>query len=97
LKGLNLTNKRRGFYSCCPTHPSPQPERIDPQGNPSQYDVRSDVWSFGISMIEISTGRFPYETWRTPFEQLRQVDVEAAPTLPPNTFSQTFEDFINQT
>ena len=74
-----------------------QPERIDPQGNPSQYDVRSDVWSFGISMIEISTGRFPYETWRTPFEQLRQVVLEAAPTLPPNTFSQTYDDFINQT
>jgi mitogen-activated protein kinase kinase 3 len=48
-------------------------------------------------MIEISTGRFPYETWRTPFEQLRQVVMEAAPILPANTFSQTYEDFINQT
>jgi mitogen-activated protein kinase kinase 3 len=66
------------------------PERIDPQGNPSQYDVRSDVWSFGISMIEISTGRFPYETWRMPFEQLRQVVMEAAPILPANTFLLTY-------
>ena len=48
-------------------------------------------------MIEISTGRFPYETWRMPFEQLRQVVMEAAPILPANTFSQTYEDFINQT
>jgi len=51
------------------------PERIDPQGNPAQYDIRSDVWSLGISMIEMATGRYPYDNWRTPFEQLRQVSV----------------------
>ena len=49
------------------------PERIDPTGNPANYDVRSDVWSFGISMIEIAEGKFPYKLWATPFEQLRQV------------------------
>jgi len=49
------------------------PERIDPQGNPAQYDIRSDVWSLGIGMIEMATGRYPYDNWRTPFEQLRQV------------------------
>ena len=49
------------------------PERIDPKGNPDNYDVRSDVWSFGISMMEISEGKFPYKLWTTPFEQLRQV------------------------
>jgi len=70
------------------------PERIDPSGNPSNYDVRSDVWSFGISMIEIATGRFPYKLWATPFEQLRQVVKEDAPRLPPNQFSQEFEQFI---
>eukprot|EP00088_Acartia_fossae_P057953 TRINITY_DN6768_c0_g3_i1.p1 TRINITY_DN6768_c0_g3~~TRINITY_DN6768_c0_g3_i1.p1 ORF type:complete len:341 (-),score=69.75 TRINITY_DN6768_c0_g3_i1:951-1973(-) len=71
------------------------PERIDPvTGTPSNYDVRSDVWSFGISMIEIATGRFPYKLWATPFEQLRQVVKEDPPRLPPNQFSPEFEDFI---
>lgn len=51
------------------------PERIDPQGNPAQYDIRSDVWSLGISMIEMATGQYPYNKWRTPFEQLRQVRI----------------------
>lgn len=51
------------------------PERIDPTGNTSQYDIRSDVWSLGISMIEMATGKFPYATWGSPFEQLKQVSL----------------------
>ena len=74
-----------------------QPERIDPQGDPSKYDVRSDVWSFGISMIEISTGQYPYKLWKTPFEQLKQVVQEEPPRLPENTFSPIFEKFIDKT
>ena len=74
-----------------------QPERIDPQGNPANYDIRSDVWSFGISMIEISTGVFPYKTWTTPFEQLKQVVSEEAPRLPATPFSHTYQDFITRT
>jgi len=49
------------------------PERIDPSGDPSKYDIRSDVWSLGISMIEMATGRFPYNSWLSPFDQLKQV------------------------
>ncbi|XP_030381538.1 dual specificity mitogen-activated protein kinase kinase 6 [Scaptodrosophila lebanonensis] len=70
------------------------PERIDPQGNPAQYDIRSDVWSLGISMIEIGTGQYPYSKWKTPFEQLRQVVKDDPPRLPPGKFSPDFEDFI---
>jgi len=72
------------------------PERIDPQGNPGHYDVRSDVWSFGISMIEVATGKFPYRVWATPFEQLKQVVQDPAPTLPEERFSAEFNDFIPQ-
>lgn len=73
------------------------PERIDPKGDPGNYDVRSDVWSFGITMIEISTGEFPYQSWKTPFEQLRQVVMEDPPKLPENQFTPDYEDFINKT
>lgn len=33
-----------------------QPERI--QG--AQYTVKSDVWSLGVSLIELALGRFPF-------------------------------------
>jgi len=72
------------------------PERIDPKGDLSNYDIRSDVWSFGISMIEISTGEYPYKMWKTPFEQLRQVVQEDPPKLPANKFTPEYEDFINR-
>lgn len=50
-----------------------QPERIDPQSSSSGYDIRSDVWSLGITLIEISTGKFPYPQWNSVFDQLTQV------------------------
>ncbi|ALC48757.1 lic [Drosophila busckii] len=70
------------------------PERIDPQGNPAQYDIRSDIWSLGISMIEMATGQYPYNKWKTPFEQLRQVVTDDPPRLPKDKFSPEFESFI---
>lgn len=70
------------------------PERIDPNGNPANYDIRSDVWSLGISLIELATGSFPYKSWGNPFEQLKQVVTDEPPRLPAGEFSPDFEDFI---
>jgi len=74
------------------------PERIDP-ASARGYDVRSDVWSLGITMYEISTGDFPYPKWNSIFEQLCQVVQGDPPQLQPNmnglVFSSDFVNFVN--
>lgn len=72
------------------------PERIDPAAGSAGYDIKSDVWSLGITMIEMATNEFPYSKWSTPFQQIKQVVMDAPPKLPPGRFSPEFEDFIVQ-
>lgn len=68
------------------------PERINPEVNHKGYNVKSDVWSLGITLIELAILRFPYESWGTPFQQLKQVVEEPSPQLP-DSFSKDFVDF----
>ncbi|XP_053132561.1 dual specificity mitogen-activated protein kinase kinase 3 isoform X1 [Hemicordylus capensis] len=72
------------------------PERINPEQNQHGYNVKSDVWSLGITLIEMAILRFPYEAWGTPFQQLRQVVEEPSPQLPADRFSKDFVDFTAQ-
>lgn len=72
------------------------PERINPEAGAQGYDIKSDVWSLGITIIELATNEFPYSKWQTPFEQIKQVVMEDPPKLPPGRFSPEFEDFIVQ-
>ncbi|KAG0719302.1 Dual specificity mitogen-activated protein kinase kinase 4 [Chionoecetes opilio] len=70
------------------------PERIDP-ARARGYDVRSDVWSLGITLMELATGSFPYPKWNSVFEQLTQVVQGEPPRLSPNENGNTFsEDLI---
>lgn len=73
-----------------------QPERIDP-GRARGYDVRSDVWSLGITLMEVATGAFPYPRWGSVFEQLQQVVQGDPPRLTNNNnaFSNNFVNFVN--
>lgn len=74
------------------------PERIDPQ-RARGYDVRSDVWSLGITLMEVATGKFPYPKWGSVFEQLQQVVEGDPPRLSPSyngmEFSMDFVNFVN--
>ena len=74
------------------------PERIDPQ-RAKGYDVRSDVWSLGITLMEVATGKFPYPKWGSVFEQLYQVVQGDPPRITTSyngmEFSTEFVDFVN--
>jgi len=72
------------------------PERIDPEGGSSpSYGVKADVWSLGITLLEVAEGVFPYPQWHTPFEQLRLVVEGPAPAPTSGRFSPKFTQFLN--
>ncbi|KAL0275774.1 UNVERIFIED_CONTAM: hypothetical protein PYX00_003529 [Menopon gallinae] len=73
------------------------PERIEPQ-NPSKpdYDIRADVWSLGITLIELATGVFPYSKCKSDFEVLAEVVQGEPPRLPQDqNFSPDFINFVH--
>lgn len=56
---------------------------------------RFPVTSTCVLQIEVSTGKFPYSQWDTPFEQLRQVVQDDPPKLPNDKFSAEFVYFVD--
>jgi len=75
-----------------------QPERIDPP-DPSKpdYDIRADVWSLGITLVELATGNFPYKDCKTDFEVLTKVLQDDPPSLPAYpAFSSDFRNFVTR-
>uniref|UniRef100_A0AAR5Q5B1 mitogen-activated protein kinase kinase n=1 Tax=Dendroctonus ponderosae TaxID=77166 RepID=A0AAR5Q5B1_DENPD len=71
------------------------PERIEPDPQNPDYDVRADVWSLGITLVELATGVFPYQDCKTDFEVLTKVIGTDPPSLPHDQhFSPEFRDFV---
>ncbi|OWB62414.1 hypothetical protein B5S29_g3342 [[Candida] boidinii] len=75
------------------------PERIKSL-NPDAgtYSVQSDIWSLGLSILEIAKGCYPYppETYNNVFSQLSAIVDGETPTLPPGKFSDEAQDFVAQ-
>ena len=62
LLGRLVDSKAKTRSAGCAAYMAP--ERIDPP-HPSKgdyhYDIRADVWSLGITLVEMATGHFPYK------------------------------------
>ncbi|KAL1505988.1 hypothetical protein ABEB36_005429 [Hypothenemus hampei] len=72
------------------------PERIEPDPKNSHYDIRADVWSLGITLVELATGVFPYQDCKTDFEVLTKVVDTDPPSLPSDLkFSKEFRNFVD--
>ena len=78
--------------------PCLQPERIRGQ----RYSYNSDIWAFGLSLLECATGRYPYhpssgeQSFPSYFQLLSDVTNSPAPIAPPEHFSPEFCHFISQ-
>ncbi|XP_014674450.1 PREDICTED: dual specificity mitogen-activated protein kinase kinase 5-like [Priapulus caudatus] len=76
------------------------PERI--RGH--EYSIHSEVWSVGISLLEMALGRFPYESQHAspetsvlrPLELLHRILSEEPPSPPSDLYSVLFRDFVSK-
>ena len=72
-----------------------QPERI----SGSDYGIRADVWSMGLSVLELTQNEFPYPRDLAPFELMLHISQSKPPTLEDDPvlstpWSSAMKDFI---
>ncbi|GLG97080.1 Dual specificity mitogen-activated protein kinase kinase hemipterous [Gryllus bimaculatus] len=97
ISGRLVDSKAKTRSAGCAAYMAP--ERIDPP-DPAKpdYDIRADVWSLGITLVELATGTFPYKDCKTDFEVLTKVLQDDPPSLPDDqSFSTDFDSFVNLT
>lgn len=73
------------------------PERIKSSNpNDSTYSVQSDVWSLGLTILEIAKGNYPYpaETYDNIFSQLSAMVDGEAPKLDAKAYSKEAQMFV---
>ncbi|THU52963.1 hypothetical protein C4D60_Mb10t09420 [Musa balbisiana] len=68
------------------------PERIASQ----THGYISDIWSFGLVMLECATGQFPYPRCDSFYELLDMIVEQPPPCAPPEHFSEEFCSFISE-
>ncbi|GFN77612.1 dual specificity mitogen-activated protein kinase kinase 7 [Plakobranchus ocellatus] len=92
ISGRLVDSKAKTRSAGCAAYMAP--ERIEPP-DPTRpdYDIRADVWSLGISLVELATGEFPYKNCKTDFEVLTKVLQEEPPQLG-REFSDELRSFV---
>ncbi|PPR05816.1 hypothetical protein CVT26_010096 [Gymnopilus dilepis] len=82
----------------CQSYMAPERIKGESQNNLGTYTVSSDVWSLGLSMIEIGMGKYPYppETYSNVFAQLTAIVHGDPPELPEDSYSEEARDWVAQ-
>ncbi|GMT04158.1 hypothetical protein PENTCL1PPCAC_26332, partial [Pristionchus entomophagus] len=93
ISGNLIQSKVYTRQAGCP--PYMAPERLNPTA-PHNYDIRSDVWSFGITLVELAQGKYPYANLNNEFDIFSEIMRGAPPTLSVDEgFSEEFVHFIS--
>jgi len=67
------------------------PERL----NGGSYSYAADIWSFGLIMLELALGSYPYSTADNYFKLLASIMDEDAPNVPEKEFTPEFAEFVS--
>eukprot|EP00245_Coleochaete_scutata_P017013 TRINITY_DN8146_c0_g6_i1.p1 TRINITY_DN8146_c0_g6~~TRINITY_DN8146_c0_g6_i1.p1 ORF type:complete len:518 (-),score=65.08 TRINITY_DN8146_c0_g6_i1:663-2216(-) len=67
------------------------PERLRNE----QYSYPADIWSLGLTVLELATGVYPYDATKGPFALMMEVMQCASPSPSPERFSPEFISFVN--
>jgi serine/threonine protein kinase len=67
------------------------PERIRNQ----PYSYQSDIWSFGLVLMECATGRYPLDECSNCIDMAQTILDSEIPPLPRRYFSEEFIDFVD--
>ena len=59
------------------------------------YSYMSDIWSFGLVMMECATGQYPFQECPNCIEMAQTILEAGVPELP-KSVSPQFRDFIQQ-
>ncbi|GMT32409.1 hypothetical protein PFISCL1PPCAC_23706, partial [Pristionchus fissidentatus] len=94
ISGNLIQSKVYTRQAGCP--PYMAPERLNPNAPPN-YDIRSDVWSVGITMVELSRGKYPYANLANEFDIFSEIMRGEPPLLKVDEgFSEEFVDFVRR-
>ncbi|CAF1563678.1 unnamed protein product [Rotaria sp. Silwood1] len=95
ISGVLIESMAKSRNAGCAAYMSP--ERIEPS-DPTRpdYDIRADIWSLGITLIELATNAYPYSNCRSDFDVMSRIVTEDSPQLPAHlSFSDNFRSFVN--
>eukprot|EP01035_Chromulina_nebulosa_P018869 gene18869-24655_t len=60
------------------------------------YSYASDIWSFGLVVMECATGNYPYVECSNCIEMAQTILETDIPDLPPSRYSQDLKEFLKQ-
>jgi mitogen-activated protein kinase kinase 7 len=95
ISGVLIESMAKSRNAGCAAYMSP--ERIEPS-DPTRpdYDIRADIWSLGITLIELATNAYPYSNCRSDFDVMSRIVTENSPQLPAHlSFSDHFRSFVD--